>query len=97
MNANLITTAILTIIAAVSSVSNHARSAVKARLVLELLTIVLNVNVQKDTSDQLSVSVDQNATEMLTAQDQDQLASTVFVRTHVTVLAESMPIATFVD
>lgn len=94
---NLTTNAVLTNIATTGSALKHARNAVKEPPVMASSTIVLNVNVLRDTSDQLSENADQNVTVTLIVPDQDQLASMEFVRIHVTVLAVSMLIVIFVD
>lgn len=97
MNASRTTNVVHTNTATTGSASKHVLNAERAQHATESLTIVLNANVQRVTLDQHSESAGQNATEMLTAQVLDQLASMVFVRIHVTVLAVLMLIATFVD
>lgn len=83
--------------AVTGNVQNLARNAVKVRLALACRTTVLSVNVQRATSDQLSLNADQNATEMSIAQGQDQLVTMAFARTLAMVLVELTLTAISVD
>lgn len=83
--------------ATTGNVQRLVRNAAKVRRALACLITVLFVSVQRDTLDQPSQNVDQNAMEMLTAPDQGQPVIMASVRTHVMELVVSTLIAISVD
>jgi hypothetical protein len=80
-----------------TNVLNLVRFAERALRARELSIIALFANVHKITSEIQQLSAAQSATETLTAQLENQLASMEFARILVTVLAVLMLTATSVD
>lgn len=90
MSVTLITIADLKKLAVISNVFALVHNAVKAQLASLFQIIVQHVNVQKVTSDHLTLNVVQNVTAIPIVQDRDQLVSMEFVKIHVMALAELM-------